>query len=132
MAGNAEQRLAHRHLGVLDVPLPVARDAVIDPGIGPTWCQLNGGGEGTFGVDVIAYRRPGLPVSVMSLRPMRRGVAGVARSLERGQRIGGTGNVRMERGICLGQRYASCLEGKSTAASLNRPSPRIVATVIWS
>jgi hypothetical protein len=96
MAGNAEQRLAHRHLGVLDVPLPVARDAVIDPGIGPTRRQLKGGGESAFGVGIIAQRRPGLPVSVMRLRPMWRGVTGVARNLERGQRIGSAGNLRSE------------------------------------
>ena len=84
MAGCAEQRLAHRRLGVLDVSLPVTRDAVIDPGVGPTWCQLQSGGESAFGVGVIAQRRPGLPVSVMSLGPIRRSVTGVARSLERG------------------------------------------------
>ena len=108
MAGCAEQRLAHRRLGVLDVSLPVTRDAVIDPGVGPTWCQLQSGGESAFGVGVIAQRRPGLPVSVMSLGPIRRGVTGVARGLERGQRIGGAENVRRGRRICLAAR----LEGQ--------------------
>src|SRR5262249_13812247 len=83
MARGAEQRLAHRRLGVLDLPLPVARDAVIDPGISPTRSELNRGGESALRVEVIAQRRPGLPVSVMRLGAVRRCVTSVARGLER-------------------------------------------------
>jgi hypothetical protein len=125
MAGGAEQRLAHPRLGVLDVALPVARDAVIDPGVRPTRCQLKSGGERALGVGVIAQRRPGLPVSVVRLRPVRRVVAGIARGLERRQRIGCAWNIRMTRGIYLKRCHAAIL-GEAQHSVSNRQVRRSI------
>jgi hypothetical protein len=89
-------------LGVLDVALPVARNAVIDPGISPARRQLQRGSESALRIGMIAQRRPGLAVCVMRLRPVRRGVTCVARGLERGQRISGGGSVQLDTRICMG------------------------------
>ena len=73
--------------------LAIAGDAEIDPGIRPTRRQSKRGGESALGVAMIAQCRPGFSIGVMSLRPIRRGVAGVARRLERGQRLGSAETV---------------------------------------
>ena len=87
MARGAEQRLAHRHLGVLDVPLPVARDAVIDPGISPGGRKLNGGRKGLLRPRRLVEREPRLAVYVMRARLVRRAVAGFARGTQCGLRV---------------------------------------------
>ena len=78
------ERLAHRGLGVLDSALGVAREPVIDPGVGPPRIELNGGGEGLFGARVVAERRKSLAIGVMRRREFWRAPAGFARRGQRG------------------------------------------------
>ena len=78
------ERLAHRSLGVLDRALGVAREPVIDPGVGPPRIELNGGGEGLLGARVLAERRKSLAIGVMRRREFWRAPAGFARRGQRG------------------------------------------------
>jgi hypothetical protein len=87
MTWHAAQRMAHRRFGVLGGALAVARDAVIDPGVGPAQRQPDSFCEGAFGVGVLAERRPGLAIRIMRLRPVRRRMTGVARGLQCSQRV---------------------------------------------
>ena len=83
MAGRVLERLAHRGLGVLDGALAIARDAVIDPGVGPHRVQPNGFGKGTFGFDRVALGQPCLAIHVVGLRKTRAPLAGFARRVKR-------------------------------------------------
>ena len=84
MAGLGGERPPHRGLGVFDRALAIAREAVIDPGVGPARVQLDGGGEGLFGARGLAERRKSLAIGVMRRRELRRAPAGFARRDERG------------------------------------------------
>jgi hypothetical protein len=79
MAGRAGERLAHRRLGVLDIPLPVARDAVIHPGIGPARCKLDCRAECLLRARRLVQREPRLAVDIVGARLVGRPVAGFAR-----------------------------------------------------
>jgi hypothetical protein len=84
MARIGGERHAHRSLGVLDSALGVAREPVIDPGVGPARVQLDRGGEGLFGALSLAERRKSLAVGVMRRREFRGAPAGFARGDQRG------------------------------------------------
>ena len=78
------ERLAHRGLGVLDRALAIAREPVIDPGVGPARIQLNGRGESLLRARGLAERRPSLAIGVVRRRELRRAPAGFARRDKRG------------------------------------------------
>jgi hypothetical protein len=76
------QRLAHRGFRILDRTLAVTREAVINPGVGPGWVELKGGGEGLFRAGWLTNREPCLSVRVMRSRQMRRRVAGLTGGMQ--------------------------------------------------
>ena len=78
MVRRAAERLAQRGLGVLDGALAIARQPVIDPGLGPGGGEPEGGGEGLLGPRRLTHREPRLAIGVVRLRQMGCGVAGVA------------------------------------------------------
>jgi len=65
MARRANERLAHGRLGVLDVTFPVARDAVIDPGVRPGGVKLQRLGKGSLGLPVSRQGEPDLTIEIM-------------------------------------------------------------------
>ena len=87
MAGLRLQGADKSGLGVLDRALAVAREAVIDPGVGEVRAQFHGDGEALLGPRRIAGGHPGLAKSVMGLRAVGLGEAGVARRLKRRVRV---------------------------------------------
>ena len=74
------ERPPHGDLGVLDRALAIAREPVVDPGVGPARVQLDRGGEGLLGARRLAERRQGLAIGVMRRRKLRRAPAGFARA----------------------------------------------------
>ena len=103
-----DERALHGDLGVIDCVLTIAREPVIDPGVGPPRIELNGGGEGLFGALSLAERRPGLAVGVMRRRKFRPAPAGFARRVEHGlivaERKMRNGRVKERAGIVAGRR----------------------------
>ena len=102
--GIGGERLPHRRLGVLDRALAIAREAVIDPGVGPARIQVNCRGEGLFGARGVADRGPRLAIGVMRRRELGGAPARFARRGERGlivadrqQRDGGYGETGRDR-----------------------------------
>jgi hypothetical protein len=75
----APQRFAHRLLGIIDRALPVAGDAVVDPGVDPGRIELDRRRESLLGARRLAEREPRLAVGVMGPRVLRGAVAGFAR-----------------------------------------------------
>jgi hypothetical protein len=119
MAGLVAQGGAHGGLGDLDIALAVARNAEIEPGIGPVGGEAEAGDEGLFGVLGVADGKPCLTIGVMRLRQVRRRMTGVAGGKQGALRIlgGQAGGVAAEMGEdfagggrcvdgCLGSRCA--------------------------
>jgi hypothetical protein len=80
VARSVTERLAHGD----HCALPIAREGVVDPGVGPARALLKGRGEGLFSAHGLAERRPGLTIRIMRRRELRGAPAGFARHDERG------------------------------------------------
>jgi hypothetical protein len=87
MAGVAGERLAHRRLGLLDLAGAVAREAEVDPGVGPGRLEPDRGGEGLAGPHRLAGRQPRLAIAVVRRRQLRGRVARLARRPHRRHRL---------------------------------------------
>ncbi len=84
MIGREGEHPRRGRLGVLDRALPIAREPVVDPGVGPARGEPYRLGEGALGARGLSERGPGLAIGVMGGRQRRRVVAGLARRDQRG------------------------------------------------
>ena len=84
MVRREPKNLPHGRLGVFDRSLPVAGNAVIDPGIGELWRELDRGRERLLGARRLIVHKPCLTVNIMRTGIVGRAVARLARSRQRG------------------------------------------------
>jgi hypothetical protein len=84
MVGREQQNLPHCRLGIFDRTLPIAGDAIVDPGIGELRRELDRGRERLLGSRRLIVREPGLAVNVMCAGIVGRAVTRLARSRECG------------------------------------------------